>query len=125
MQTYFTPVIDKYFAAWIVESTWYTSDQRDDARFYRFVMAVFTFSKSKKRSREHDASAHPRLYDERSMREKILKAVISNHRFNKNAAVEQAEKYAAKAMLILDFLWTIKKEAFPHMHMQKWDPPLK
>ena len=125
MQLYFAPAIDKYFAAWILPSTWYTSDQRDDARFYRFVMAVFTFSNSKKRSREHDASAHPRLYDERSMRENIFKAAISNHRFNKKAAVEQAEQYATKAMLILDFLWTIKKEGFPLRPIQKWDPPLK
>ena len=43
--TYFTPVIDKYLASWILPDTWHT-DQDIEDRFYCFVMAIDSISRN-------------------------------------------------------------------------------
>ncbi len=41
--TYFTPVIDKYFAYWLIHSTWNT-DQDIEVNFWRFIIALNRYS---------------------------------------------------------------------------------
>ncbi len=43
--SYFTPMIDKYFANWILKETWDTLHGSDVDRFYLFVKALSFYSK--------------------------------------------------------------------------------
>jgi hypothetical protein len=145
--TYFTPAIDKYFASWILRDTWHTGHPLDMARFYCFVRAVDHFSGPIKRKLDLDdphlanypeelrpkfarhlagSDRNPRTYDEKALKEKIVLAVKRNHpEFDEIRAAELADKFVAKAMIILPALWYSGRGSFPNMNIQKWNPPLK
>lgn len=43
-------IIDRNFNAWIDVPTWHTNHPADDERFYRFVWAVVSYSRSRRPS---------------------------------------------------------------------------
>lgn len=146
--TYFTPAIDKYFAAWILPDTWYTDHPSDIANFYRFVRAIDHFSKpiknppldlndpnlSKYSERLRPKMAqilvgfgrNPRTYDKKALKEKILLAVKRNHpNFDETYAAELVDEYVEKAIVFLDALWAVKKIGFPDINIRNWEPEFK
>ena len=145
---YFTPSIDKYFAAWILRDTWDSGHPLDMQRFYRFVRAIDHFSKAIRRPpldlndpilSDYPAKLrakfaktivgfdrNPRTYDEDGLKKKIVLAVRRNHEnFNKTHVEEQAAEFAERGMLILDVLWAWKQMPFPDEKIRKWEPDFK
>jgi len=117
-------------------------------RFYKFVIAINYYSKAIRRPplelndpllAKHPASLrpkfaklivatdrNPRTVDEEGFKEKILLAVKRNHpNFDEAYAAKLVDKYAEKAMVVLDALWAVKKTGFPNRNIQKWQPSLK
>jgi len=41
----FSPIVGRYFDAWINCDTWYTGHRNDEERFYKFVKAVLRYCK--------------------------------------------------------------------------------
>lgn len=106
---YFTPEIDKYFAAWILKSTWCTDNAFDEERFHQFVKALDHFDYEHK-------------FDESYLREKIVEFVVRKHKFKKETAEEYVVNYISKANEILWFLKHTRE--FPIATIDEWDPPL-
>lgn len=135
--TYFTPAIDKYFAAWILPTTWYKPDY-DEERFFRFVLALDRYSRPVKNTHMADSDAkparsihnggllrNPRTYDQGAMKRKILQAVKQNHNFHKAQAERYASRFASEARLILDCLWVSRIHPIGDKETRKWQSPLK
>ena len=110
MKTYFTPEIDKYFAAWILKSTWHSGHSTDCEHFHMFVKAL-------------DHYKYETRLDEVMLREKILAAVQRNHDFDRDAAAEIIRSDVRDARAILDFLNDTR--TFPDPQVEAWEPPLK
>jgi len=137
---YFTKVIDKYFASWILPDTWSTSHPSDLGRFYLFVYAIHKLSKPAvrriplddpdlvglpsglKKYRSKIKSPHRRTYDENAMRMKICMAIEKNHHYSEHDAKKLADKYAKMAIDFLEALQAVKGR-FPYMWVQRkeWD----
>jgi hypothetical protein len=145
---YFTPTIDKYFAAWVLRDTWDSGHPLDMQNFYRFVRAIDHFSKAIRRSpldlndpilsnypeklwpkfakTSVGFDRNPRTYDEDGLKKKIVLAVRRNHEnLSKTYVEEQAVEFVKRAMLILDVLWAWKQMPFPDQKIQKWEPDFK
>jgi hypothetical protein len=131
--TYFTPMIDKYFAYWLIHSTWHTDKDIED-NFWRFVIALNYYSRllrDKTLTPDDPSLAHlpkrhririankrtcrnPRTYDEATLRKKILLAIERNHPgFDMDYADRLVTELCKKAMIILDALWSVKIRHFP------------
>lgn len=112
-QVYFTSEIDRYFAHWILKATWFKGHDLDMERFYQFVLAL------------HEYGIRPgtiKNIDRTPLKENISKAVKNNHQFNETELDKYADKYAAKAMLIIDFLEFTSKGL---TNLDGWEPHLK
>lgn len=140
---YFTPAIDKYFAAWILPDT-FDTDQ-DLAKFHLFVYAVHHFSKpigsyplplddpSLEQYPEHlrpkfakRTAPNPRTHDKKGMQKKILLAIKNNHKdCDEQWAMEFAADRSDKAMMYLKFLEDVKHSGFPCDDVQNWKPDIK
>jgi hypothetical protein len=106
--TYFTPVIDKYFAYWLIQSTWHT-DQDIEDNFWRFVIALNHFSRPLK-----NKGRNPRTDNEAALREKILLAIKRNHpNFDKEYADRLVTELCRKAKIVLEL------GHFPNMHIER------
>lgn len=124
---YFTPAVDKYFAAWILKSTCFTGHPFDERRFYRFVLAVHKLSKPVA-VRDEDGNLvdnrgrNPRTHDKAQFRAKIVEAVNRNGGFDADHLEIYASEYADRAMMLLEFLWETR-HGLPRV--DQWNPPLK
>jgi hypothetical protein len=137
--TYFTPVIDKYLASWLIKSTWHT-DQDIEDNFWRFVIALNHYSKPSKIKaltpddpsladlpkpiRIHEANRricrNHRTSDVTALKEKILLAIKRNHpHFDEVYADSLVSKLCKKAMIVLDALWFVKIRGFPNYHIER------
>jgi hypothetical protein len=136
---YFTPMIDKYLAYWLLCSdTWW----KDEYNFWGFILALNYYSKSlkdKALTPDDPSLAHlpernriffanrrtlhnPRTCDETALRKKILLAIERNHlgfvkgSYDVNKIVTEL---CDKAMIVLDVLWLAKqKRFFPNAHIE-------
>jgi len=145
---YFTPAIDKYFAAWILRDTWDSEHPIDTQRFNRFIRSINHFSKDKRRPPlDHNDpilseypeelrplyaktcvgyDRNPRTYDKVGLKKNIVLAVRRNHKnFNETYVEKKAADFAERAMWILDVLWDWKQLPFPDEKIRKWEPDLK
>jgi hypothetical protein len=112
--TYFTPVIDKYLACWLLSDTWYT-DQDIEDNFWRFIIALNHYNRPLK-----NKGRNPRTYDKATLKEKILLAIKRNHpNFDINNADRLVTELCKKAMIVLDALWFVKLGHFPNMHIER------
>lgn len=110
MGAYFSPQIDKYFAAWILPDTWHKSHWADESRFYKFIKAL-------------DYYQDPERLNEARLQEKILSAVKQNHTFDPQVAEEIINQRVLDAREILDFLDETRD--FPDPETEVWEPQLK
>jgi hypothetical protein len=137
--TYFTPVIDRYLANWLIHSTWYT-DQDITANFWLFVIALNHYSKPSKVKgltpddplladlpkpiRIHEANRricrNSRTSDEANLKKKILLAIKRNHpNFDMDYADSLVTEFCKKAMIVLDALWFVQLGHFPNRHIEQ------
>ena len=115
---YFTPMIDKYFADWILKETWNSSHPLDMKRFYTFVVAVHRLSKQ--------GDEILCTYNEDTIKDSIVTAVQRNHPgFAEDDLGRLAEERTRTAMQILDCLSATEGEDFPSSTMIEWKPPLR
>jgi len=143
--TYFTPLIDKYFARWILADTWHTNDQSDMDRFWLFIYAIDrisraitvetlslddpTLEKYPKRLRPRFAKVkapNPRTYKAGELKRKILLALERNYEgFDPDYAEEHISGLVEKAMIVLEALRAVRELRYPNESVRKWNPPLK
>jgi len=141
--TYFTRVIDKYFANWILKETWYKPN--DMERFWLFIYAIDRLSRRVKvgtlasddptiaafpedlRRRFAIVKApHPRTYKADELKQKILLAVKRNHEgFDPDYAEKHVSELVKKAMIVLEALRAVRELHYPNDPVREWDPPLK
>lgn len=88
---YFSKSIDKYFIRWIDIDTWYTMDDFDINRFYRFIHALSRFAR--------------RSYSNRDIQNRIEDAVISkNKHFDREFLKDKARELSIIAIHCLGCL---------------------
>lgn len=141
--SYFTNVIDKYLANWILPDTCLTPEDIED-RFYLFVMSINRYSRllrDRTRSPYDDdivdlpprhqqwilnrrCIRNPRTYDKSGFIEKVSLAIKRNHPvWSEEYITDEVQNLAEKAMLILDALWYARH--FPDNSINRSLPPLK
>lgn len=108
MSDYFSNEVDKYFAHWILSSTWQSDG--DESRFFQFVKAL-------------DYYEYSTRLDESQLERKILAAVQRNHGSPNDAIRQRVEKLVRTARKILDFMNTTRD--FPIDKVDAWSPPLR
>ena len=120
-QSYFTPGIDKYFADWILKTTWWTDNLYDEERFHAFVLAVHKLSKQVAAGKHK--GRNPRTYDKKKFKATIIDAVKRNHPgFDEEHLEGSATEYANTAMVVLEFLWQTR-HGLPDL--TDWNAPLR